>query len=612
MTEANVPPSHDDMTWARQLVALYRVLQACGPRSEDAALLLSTCRNAYLTVNALFTDLCVLLGDGHDSKVDLRGGAELLIQRADSTKLSERFGRATATVREYEKKAAVWRGRESLRATFESALGKLKEIDAEKADEVQRLLYSTKASKPAYEQGETTAFLQLDLQDRPHLHLYFDELDKCFAVLRACAALGMQVSRSLSVTQLDLLERKTEPASTRRMPDSIATLMTNVASACEWSVTAQTIEIVPGYVRPGRLSPNVSVPIPSIETKEALSEASATLGGLIREALYYVHWRLSMRFTPNVGVARMPPPFEIELPSPTVKHADGECPSLILDPIRCGDMTVVSNTARVAIAHLALPVAKINLTTFGIEATEDRDHIARDVRLAVAAAKREDCKAIVFPEYSIPASMKPELMKLCADNNLIIVGGLEGDWSHRILCDPVAVAIPGESKLHFQNKQVQSLEETAAFHRDNMLRLFTNTEIGHFAVVVCSDFLELHTHSAWSPNEVLPDVLFVVARNKHQELYVDFAKTDSYRLYTCVVIANVYDNKDGTTSNVGSCVVVPPGNNERLLNGADTAVAGTYLTKLSVYELPIHATRARSNGKPAPGFLAVPRSAQRH
>ena len=607
MTEASLPPSREDKTWARQLVALHRLLQGCDSRSEDAALLLSTCRNAYLTVNAQFTDLCVLLGDGQDSKADLRGGAELLIQRADSTKLGDRFGRATATVREYEKKATVWHERDSLYAVIESSLNELEKNDAEKADEVRSLLGSTKASKPDYDQGEALAFLRLDLAEMPHLKLYFDELDKCFSVLRACAALGMQVSRSLGVTQLDLLERRSESERPRRALDSISTLMTNVAKACDWSTTANTIEIVPGYTRPGRLSPITSVSIPPVETREALVEASEKLGRFIREALYYVHWRLGVRFAPNVGVARMPPPFEIELPPPTIKHANGEHPSLILDPIRCADKRVVSDSPRVAIAHLAVPTAKINSTTFGIDAPEDREDIARDVRLAVAAAKQEGCKAIVFPEYSIPASMKPELMALCVDNDLIIIGGLEGEWPQGRLCDPVAVAIPGESKLHFQNKQIQSLDETANFYRDNMLRLFTSTEIGHFAVIVCSDFLEQFTHSAWNANEVLPDVLFVVARNKYHELYVDFAKTDSYRLYTCVVIANVHDDKVSPTSNLGSCVVVPSAS-ERVLKSTDVLVEGVYLTKLSVHELPVYATRARSNGKAAPGFLAVPRS----
>ena len=49
-------PNVEDATWVRIFVTLYTFL-GTQPKSEDATLLLSTCRHAYLTANAEFPDI---------------------------------------------------------------------------------------------------------------------------------------------------------------------------------------------------------------------------------------------------------------------------------------------------------------------------------------------------------------------------------------------------------------------------------------------------------------------------------------------------------------------------------------------------------------------------
>ena len=218
---------------------------------------------------------------------------------------------------------------------------------------------------------------------------------------------------------------------------------------------------------------------------------------------------------------------------------------------------------------------------------------------------------IIFPEYSIPKSLCDELHGTANEHGIVIVGGLEGDWKGNKLADRALVAVPGETVLHYQFKQEPSLYEEAgtAFYRDGIIRIFSGSPIGDFAVTVCSDWLETATIKAWTPDQLMPEVLIVVARNNYVDLYRSFAIADSMRLYAAVVVANVRE-MDGESSNEGSCVVVPHGKRPEL-ESEHVPVGGTYCASLSVFDLNMRAIRARSRGKPEPGYLAVPKSAQR-
>ena len=237
--------------------------------------------------------------------------------------------------------------------------------------------------------------------------------------------------------------------------------------------------------------------------------------------------------------------------------------------------------------------------------------VKADVRLAAQQAEANQCEAIVFPEYSIPTSMEQEILELAGRHNLVIIAGLDGQWLDGKLCDQAIVAIPGELQPHYQRKQEPSLEEESgnAFYRDGLLRLFSNSPIGEFAVVLCSDLMQISALQAWKADGPLPELIFVVARNAYPELYLNFAKGDSVRLYAAVVIANVCKEKQGLT-NQGSCAVVPH-RIEQVLVASRVDVAGSYLKDISVYDISLRAIRARSRGKPESDYFAVPNSARR-
>jgi hypothetical protein len=121
--------------------------------------------------------------------------------------------------------------------------------------------------------------------------------------------------------------------------------------------------------------------------------------------------------------------------------------------------------------------------------------------------------------------------------------------------------------------------------------------------------LQLATLQAWRSDGPLPEVLFVVARNKYPDLYLNLARTDAVRLYAAVVIANACES-GSTLTNEGSLVVVPRREGQ-VLAGETVNIEGTFLKNISVYEISLHAIRARSRGKPDKDYLAVPNSAKR-
>jgi predicted amidohydrolase len=607
-----------DIEYAEHFRALNSLLNRC-ERSEQAALLLSTCRNSYLTINALFAELQVLMGDAREAS-PLRSGCELMIQRADPVRIKDRFARAVLPVREFEKKQTVWRERRSIEADIQRAKQALADYDLLAAARIDRVLTKTNALYLTGG-GWSRDVLALDLHDRPHLDRFHDALVRIFAILAGCTELGYHAAKVLELnsapsdsvqTQLDL-QTGVDDEQITQASELVLDLARALANHCDWEV-AQTdgslvVRISPGYERPSNAGQSSDVRLPVVPTPSAICEAAPELGAMIREALYLAHFMMCKEFEPNVARAPMPEPFVVSLPAPAPTSDKGVASPLKIDRIRCS-IEAPADAARIAIAHLTVPEEKLNLRSYRV-ADDVAEIVARDVRRAIQAAEAAQCRGIIFPEYSVPRLMLGELMELSERHRLVIVAGLEGDWVQGQLCDEAAVAIPGERRLHFQRKQEPSLEEEAgsAFLRDGELRLFMNSPIGDFSVVVCSDFLQMSTLQMWAAPAPSPELVVVTARNRYHELYTSFAIADAARLYAAVLIANVCDGPNGATC-VGSCMVLPK-RHSQVDHGVTATVAGEFIQAISIHDVPLRAIRARSRGKPEGGFLAVPANARR-
>jgi predicted amidohydrolase len=612
MRQSSFVYTRDDISWAEEFRALYSLLDFC-PRSEKAALLLSTCRNAYMTANALFVEIQLLLSESKGGA--LRGACELMIQTGEWTKIRDYFGNAIRTLREYENKKEVWTERHGIHSEVLAATASLDNSDVLAASRVQSMLKHVRIPPEAIGDGWNSDLLAIDLQDRPHLDKYFESLDKVFSLLNKCAQVGLSVTRFLSTERQQELVLSGNAREDKVGLDVITNLLRELVHLCEWDWEEKgptsVISIIGNYDRPATLEKRDKVELPILRSLEDVSQSSKNVGFLLREILYYCHAIVCREFEPNVARPPLPAPFQINLPVRGPSAQAGYSSAVRVNRVRCSLNANPPDKVTVGIAALAVPIRCLDLRSYQIKA-EFEEKIKRDVRLALKEALAQGCQVIVFPEYSVPRSMQQELMEWARSNERTIVAGMDGDWIDNKLCDKALVAIPGEPKLHFQCKQEPSLEEEAgrAFYRDGQFWLFSNSPIGDFGVVLCSDLFQLSTLQMWHHDAPLPEILFVVARNHFNDLYLSIAKADSMRLYCAVVISNVSETEGGASDN-GSCVVVPNRNNQ-LVKGTDYLVTGgAFINKIMSFQISLHAIRARSRGKPEAGYFAVPYGAKR-
>lgn len=627
-------PTREDGEWAQTFVRLYTFLSA-HPKSEDATLLLSTCRNAYLTVNAKFADIRQLLGGAVASP--LRTGLEMIDDQGkppNGPKIKIRFQEALATVVQIDDKDRVWVTRCELHA---SILELYKEYEAENqldAISIRDIVHGTDVGRSDPRDGRHAALLRLDLSDQPHLRTYFEALKQLRDLAQAIARFGMCYADTIPAPPpppappappalpetLDLFavegpesEPETEsPAGEVRQDRTVWYWAEKIAAVCKWTTESNDselrVKVLFNHPRPAAAAMQADYKFVRGAAGEVVARADAV--AFLREALWCAHGIAAATFEPNVSGRPMPDVFDISLPVPRPAPTNAEIQSLTLGRKACAGDHQMPNKGKVALAHLAVPEGALNRYMIADAAT--RDAIEADVVKAVQAAKANSCLAVIFPEYSIPQSLRGRLLEMASSFGVTIIGGFEGSWIENKLADEVFVAIPGEPGLYQQFKQSPSLEEQlpAGMHRgDSCLNLFANSPIGDFAVVVCSDFLETATLAAWALAGHLPDILFVVARNPYPDLYKSLAITDSYRLYCTVVVCNVRESNGQITSD--GTYVISPKKDQPVDMGADVDVDGVHVKKITVHDIHFSAIRGRERGKPDQGYFAVPRSAKR-
>jgi len=612
-------PSPEDITWAEHFKALYSFAESC-QNADDILLRLSTCRNAYMTANALFVELQILMGDAAEPSA-LWGGSEMLMQASNSVKTKEQFDRALQTVGHYEHKKRVWNERDKIGDDIDKAIGLLRTKDLLAADRVKSILNNDNLRIPSDAASDVHAntVLLIDKDDPPHLASCFQDLDDTFDVLRCCAKLGRYVAITAVGTEQLALNFDDEP--TKVTPETAAKrvfeLVENLHKLCGWGIRTKDdsiiIDIIGDYARPHYFNTTKMVEIPTAKSIESVHHSMSKFGVLIREALYFSHAQLCLKFRPNVGKLPMPSLFVIDLNRVSPDQKKETIQEIKLKRINCSAQPTTNDTIRVAIAEFAFPAQKMDLKEYRIQARY-LDKSIEEIRTAVIAAHENGCNCIAFPEYSIPEKMEKVLMELAEKYCTIIIGGLEGRRIDGQLCDQAIIALPGGEKPYYQRKQQPSLEEETGdgFYRDNTISFFQNSQIGNFSVVLCSDFLQLSTLRVWESDLPLPEVLFVVARNTYDELYIDIAKGDSVRLYTNVIIANVCDDNESASCK-GSCVVVPA-RESMLAKGTQVKFAPenhSYLGAITYYDISLHAVRARSRGKSEKGYFAIPAAARR-
>jgi predicted amidohydrolase len=217
---------------------------------------------------------------------------------------------------------------------------------------------------------------------------------------------------------------------------------------------------------------------------------------------------------------------------------------------------------KIAIPFWGVPFTSYNYGSLNfIQYNKETPELCELILLSVEKAAERGAKAIVFPEFFVPRRAKDQIVSKSNEVNIIFIGGLEGRTTlDGKIVNEAMIHVPAQAEPVYQLKQKPSIEEPniPRFFSDGKFYLFRDTEIGHFAVVLCSDYREFDIINHIATCSVLLDVLFVCSFNHAIELYDHMALADASRLHCYVVLVNNYsDHKDNRTGPFGTMIASP-------------------------------------------------------
>lgn len=181
---------------------------------------------------------------------------------------------------------------------------------------------------------------------------------------------------------------------------------------------------------------------------------------------------------------------------------------------------------------------------------------------AVDTAKRDQAQFVVLPELFLPrASLNTNIRAICEENQFIMIGGLEYGpiWASDSdkttpLENEAFIAIPsqlhmnaGRSSRHctiIKTPKILPAEEEESnlkrngfsFKKGNKIYVFQSSLLGNWAVLICSDFLNLPIHVLLQASI---QTLFVIAYNTDVNGYSSIADTMQRLLMCNVIVCNM-------------------------------------------------------------------------
>jgi Predicted amidohydrolase len=590
-------PEKDDTDYAQALIDLNDVLEKC-EHAENVALFLSTCRNAFLTLNALFAELSLVLASNEGLSHPLKA-ADYLTKNKIGFAQNE-LDNALRIIAQFDKKKIIWNDRDKCWADFQKACTSLNRLAQ---DRIHRLITKNKTRNNRNGYSWSEKLYEIDRADKPILAGKFNDIEQIASMLKMVLGAGKRfclfVSYDDSPQQLSFLgsQVRQEQIAWAKVSNAIF----EAAQSTNFHVSTNDGNII---VR----KDDVTDPVLSFSSTHnpdasQLPEISKGISKIITVAAYKAYNDLCVSFKPNIAQTPMPQPFLIDLTSYD-RDENNRKSTLSMNIIKNGIPKDPPKIVTIAVADF--PIPKDSYTGqfhFNPECLVGLDGIAEEL-IKLAASKKAD--AIVFPEYAIPRRALNQVKIVARDNNIILIAGLEADWIQNKLVNEVAIIFPNTDEIYYQRKQKPSVYEDDEFFSDGKILLFKNTSIGDFGITICSDFLENAVQSVFTDPVNHPDFLFIPAYNPHPMLFKHIAIADSVRLYTNVIIANT-ECANGTCNNNGTCAIAPM--REPEISGEYHQLnTGRKKFGITLFKMSIDALACRHRPKPETGYISPPAS----
>lgn len=616
--------SQDDIVFADLFTDLATVLDGI-PNSEAVTLLLSTCRNHFITINALFWDLRLVIGHGDMPSLLARCCYGLLHPATPSKVVGvERkdLEHALRALAAFEEKSEVWTRRVELLSQFETGLSLLGR--QHHVDRMRLMLDQVRTPTDRLGKTYSKSFFEINLEERPHLARIHDSLVSIYAGARAVAGVidrlldVEQGNRQLGLNGILFLQPDREDDPYEELRATLVRLAHDLQ--CE-------VLDGGGAIR-SRLIPEVTLHFPIVDSQ--LHSENGQLVKLLRAAERNLHERLSDPevFRPNVGTPPMPPMFILDLiarnPMDELIHEHSFTEAEYVNAERTQTLPT-----QVVIGILSCPIHPklFSEPSFRFGAASRKvvgSYISALLVEAARVARDKGIHMLIAPEYFLPDDILGEVVSVMKREGIVFIGGQEmrelgaGRMSARAL-----IVIPDADGTWTQSKQYPSPDEPlyeGRWSRDHKLKIFQGTGIGTFAVVVCHDLMEMEVISALISARTDIDFLVVPCYNKHGELFQTIGKSMAVQLYCYVAIANTVPGESTTVESPedesGSAIIGPFNTMAAMkmsLSREELSVGlsrpdGVGEAAILWQQVSLAEIRSRELGKPKRGLITPPRS----
>lgn len=504
-----------DTRLARAYRVFSEVLDLCA-HSERVALRLSTCRNAFLTINAAYVDLRFVIGENTNGS-RLKHAIHL-VRTGKLPKARSRINEVLEYLSYATEKLQVWEDRVALDLELKNVL------EARPLDEreyVKLVLSEVRTPGRDSPGGEFES-----TWPRDYLAVSTEEsswaAERRLVVSDACQRLcscARVLAAICGVDQGDLFA--TDEPTGFSFWDRVPVEFREEVQAC--FAAALEDNVVPSKV---------------------LDRAW--------EVAEDVHATLFSAFAPNLAMAPLPPPYVINL-IPPVSNRER---SRVTRPAvrRLESSRPPPGKVRVGLPTWAPPDEWYDLNTFRLR--DQYSQRARAASLALAeAGNAQDCTVVAFPEYSLPKGCIEPLTQLTGRSGMAIVGGVEGSIVDGSVCNELLFSMP-DFEPQYQRKIRRAVDEPGIVEGQELL-MYGGSVLGNCCALVCSDWREQDVVSTVAEQRLLMDFIVICSRNHNPEQFKILAKADSVRFFCHVVIVNALSHTSSLATSDGSGVTLP-------------------------------------------------------
>ena len=514
-----------------------------GVTGSEARLYISTCRNNFLTVNAIFADVKTLLerqGQNPSPLAQLRSSNVLA-----SLKSFDKVEKVVVVAqRAALEKLEVWRRSAEIHPLIFQAIEECNLRTSEK-DALSELLTTT-ATVLGGDPVENPVFIELN-------PVHLSSLDVHLRVLKDVLDYsGSLLALTRSVRKLGLAN----------VPD----LLGQEASVETWNEFF--LDLAKVAVQLGGTSGTQEVTFVYKDKQIILSKDQPDHSSLLnllqsleqKEKSYCAE--ILEQFPRNVAKRAMPSIFPMILPFEQAvagnKSSSGVSTRTI--DLSCGQMRDFS----VGCPNFGMPLDwyEKDKRSFTAEGRRLARRLLTELLQHMRAERR--CELLLLPEYFVPAEMCESISTFCREQNVIAVYGLEARNSTR---KPGAIQnhaivdfscifdkLPPDLRSNQGRIEVSKCFPSKFEPKLDSPRNATvirQTPVGSFAVVICSDLMEHNVVKAIHDCPTPLSAVFVLAMNPSPGIFAPLAQADATRLHCPVLVSsNCVDLK---TTSQASC-----------------------------------------------------------